>query len=140
MATHHDDRVKRARLGKRESKTLEFKGEFDPTDARELVEIVKDLVAIANSGGGVIVVGLTSGATPTGADVSTVLSLDPADLTNAIHKYTRGALQRVRNSGGPPDESTSRRNPGRAGSRLATRLRQAGHLSDPGEEGAGPCV
>lgn len=82
------ERLIRARTGKRESKTLEFKGQFDPNDTRETVELVKDLAAIANSGGGIIVIGLKTNGTPTGVDLSRVLDLDSADLTNAVLKYT----------------------------------------------------
>lgn len=85
---HEDERLTQARSATHESKALEFKGQFDPTDPRELVEVVKDLVAIANSGGGAIVVGLSTNATPTGADVSAIVDLDPAELTNQALKYT----------------------------------------------------
>jgi hypothetical protein len=82
------ERLKRAREGKRESKTLEFKAEFDPGSPPEAIELVKDLVAIANTGGGVVVVGAKSNGRPSGKDVSKVLELDPADLTNRIFSYT----------------------------------------------------
>jgi hypothetical protein len=52
------------------------------------VELVKDFVAIANSGRGVIVVGARSNGVASGADVSKVLSLDPAELTDKVYRYT----------------------------------------------------
>ena len=39
---------------------------FDPSDTRQSVELVKDLVAIENSGGGVIVVGHEATVMPAG--------------------------------------------------------------------------
>lgn len=51
-------------------------------------EIIKDIVAMANSGGGAIAVGLDNAGQPTGADVSQILALDPATIADQIHKYT----------------------------------------------------
>ena len=56
-------RVKRA---KRESKYMEFKSEFDPSSSENWCEILKDVVAISNSGGGLIGFGLDSHGCPTG--------------------------------------------------------------------------
>ena len=42
----------------------------------------------SNSGGGVIVIGLTSGGHPSGATVTHIAALDPADLVNRVSKYT----------------------------------------------------
>src|SRR5581483_2223684 len=54
----------------------------------ECVELVKDLVAMANSGGGFILVGINDDGLPSGLDVSTVLRLDPAHLTDKVYRYT----------------------------------------------------
>jgi hypothetical protein len=71
-----------------ESADLDFKSSFDPTNSGEWLEIVKDVVAFANSGGGTILIGANNDGTPSGSDVSTIVALDPADLTNKIYKYT----------------------------------------------------
>ena len=73
---------------KRESKNLEFKEQFDPGSQRDWCEIVKDVVAISNSGGGVIAFGLRNNGAPAGTDVSAILNIDPADVTNKIYRYT----------------------------------------------------
>src|ERR1700745_3001494 len=39
---------------KRESKTVDFKTAFDPDRASDWCELIKDMVAVANSGGGTI--------------------------------------------------------------------------------------
>jgi hypothetical protein len=72
----------------RESKTVDFKSRFDPRSDTEWVELVKDLVAMANSGGGVVLVGVQDDASPSGADISSVIRLDPAQLTDKIFRYT----------------------------------------------------
>jgi hypothetical protein len=71
-----------------ETSSIEFKDSFDPKSGQAWCEIIKDLVAIANSGGGAIVFGLDSKGQPTGDDVSDLLNLDPADITNKIYRYT----------------------------------------------------
>lgn len=80
------DWVERAKRAKRESKYIEFKSEFEATSPGDWCEIIKDLVAISNSGGGVVAFGLDSRGNPTGNDVSSVLSLDPAEITDKIYR------------------------------------------------------
>jgi hypothetical protein len=72
----------------RETRTVEFKEEFDPSDRRSLCETLKDVLAMANSGGGVIVVGVDGQGRPTGGDVSRLLDTDPADLANKLAAFT----------------------------------------------------
>lgn len=67
---------------------MDFKVGFDPESETECIELVKDLVAMANSGGGVIIVGLRDDGSPSGADVGPLLRLDPAHLTDKIFRYT----------------------------------------------------
>lgn len=73
---------------KRESKFVDFKSKFDPASAGEWCELVKDIVAMANSGGGVILIGLDNGGVPSKADVKPILDLDHAKLLDKIRKYT----------------------------------------------------
>jgi len=80
--------LEKAKNAKRESKYIEFKERFDPDSPQEWCEIIKDIVAIANSGGGIILVGVRNNGIPSGFDVTSVLSLDPAKLTDKIAKYT----------------------------------------------------
>lgn len=71
-----------------EAADLDFKSTFDANQAGDWLEIIKDIAALANSGGGTILVGLNDDGSPSGTDVSGALSIDPADLTNKVHKYT----------------------------------------------------
>ncbi|HTA21929.1 MAG TPA: ATP-binding protein [Terriglobales bacterium] len=82
------DLTQRALTAKRESKYIEFKASFDPNSAGEWCEIIRDIVAIANSGGGIIVFGLDSVGSPSDADLSALAQVDPADVGNKISKYT----------------------------------------------------
>jgi predicted HTH transcriptional regulator len=71
-----------------ETATVDFKSQFDVDGAGDWLEIIKDIAALANSGGGTILIGVADDGTPSGSDVSGALTIDPADLTNRIHKYT----------------------------------------------------
>jgi hypothetical protein len=82
------DLISKALSAKRESKYIEFKHDFDPSSPGEVCELAKDIVAIANSGGGIIVFGLDSSGAPTGATLKALNLLDPADMANKIAKYT----------------------------------------------------
>ena len=67
---------------------VDFKREFDPTSNPQWLELLKDIVAMANSGGGIILLGLDDDGLPSSGDVSHLFELDPADITNKIYKYT----------------------------------------------------
>lgn len=71
-----------------ESDTVDFKRGFDAKQTSDWCELIKDIVAMANSGGGRILVGVNDDGTASQEDVSGLLALDPADITNKIHKYT----------------------------------------------------
>src|SRR5450759_3344992 len=82
------DIVDKALSAKRESKHVEFKQGFDPGQPGEWCELVKDLAAITNSGGGIIVFGLDRQGVPTGASIGAITSIDPADIANKVARYT----------------------------------------------------
>jgi hypothetical protein len=82
------DLIQKALIATRESKHVEFKQEFDTTAPGEWCELVKDIAAIANSGGGIIVFGLDSAGIPAGVSVDNIRSIDPADIGNKLAKYT----------------------------------------------------
>lgn len=83
------DEVLRAALDRSsESAEVDFKSSFDVGAPGEWLALLKDLAAMANSGGGIILFGLDDGGQPSHTDVSQLLGVDPADLTNKIYKYT----------------------------------------------------
>lgn len=88
MKQENDKSLDRAISAKRESKYLDFKEKFDPNQAEDWCEIIKDIVAITNSGGGMIIIGVKNDGSPSKEDVSAVLRLDPAKITDKIAKYT----------------------------------------------------
>lgn len=82
------DLVQKGIQAKRESKYVDFKRSFDTSSTGEWCELIKDIVAMANSGGGVIVIGLDNSGNPSHEDVQAVLELDHAIVTDKIRKYT----------------------------------------------------
>src|SRR5258707_670447 len=80
------DLLAEALAATRASRRIEFIGAFSPETPGSWCELVKDIVAIANSGGGVIVVGVDDAGEPTGWDPTPLLSVDPADVVNRIAK------------------------------------------------------
>jgi hypothetical protein len=81
------DLVDRALNAKRESKYIEFKERFDPGSMGEWCEVIKDIAAIANSGGGIIVFGLDNTGNLTRNSLDALSKLDPADIANKISRY-----------------------------------------------------
>lgn len=69
-----------------ESAELDFKASFDVKN--DWCELIKDIVAMANSGGGRILVGVTDDGVPSGTDVTKLLSVDLADVVNKIRGFT----------------------------------------------------
>jgi predicted HTH transcriptional regulator len=76
------DLITKALTAKRESKHVEFKQSFDPISPGEWCELIKDIAAIANSGGGIVVFGLDNLGVPTGGSLDAVAKLDPAEIAN----------------------------------------------------------
>jgi len=80
--------IEKAKNAKRESKYIEFKDRFHTNSLHDWCEIIKDIIAMANSGGGYILFGVNNDGTPSIYDISSVLKLDPAIITDKIAKYT----------------------------------------------------
>lgn len=82
------DRLAEALAATRETRHVEFKDAFDPGTAASLCETLKDVFALADSGGGVLVIGVDSNGVPEGADLKPLLECDPADIANKLTAYT----------------------------------------------------
>lgn len=64
---------------KSESKSLDFKSAFDPDRPADWCELLKDIVAMANSGGGTILIGVADDGQPLGGSGALkILQTDPA--------------------------------------------------------------
>ena len=65
----------------------DFKARFGGTAAAWL-ELIKDIVAIANSGGGVIFIGIDDNGELSDNDLAIPKAIDPADITDKVFSYT----------------------------------------------------
>lgn len=70
-----------------EASDLDFKLEWDYTRNADCLEIVKDVIAMANSGGGAILIGVDDNGNPVNPAYS-AKHCDPAVLNDKIFKYT----------------------------------------------------
>jgi hypothetical protein len=89
------DRVPRVALvevvaASTESNAIDFKREFDPAFEGDWCELLKDIVAIANSGGGAIIIGVDRAGVTVGINPNLIKPLDPAAIGDKIRKYTGG--------------------------------------------------
>ncbi len=83
-----DTVLDKALAAKRESKQIEFKESLELASKQHWCEIIKDVVAIANSGGGIVLFGVNNRGEPTGQDLSDLRAIDPATISDRICQYT----------------------------------------------------
>jgi hypothetical protein len=83
-----DELINLALTADQELQNVDFKESFDVNSKAEWCEILKDIVAMANSGGGVLIIGVKDNGDPSGSDVTDLSQLDPAKLTDKIYSYT----------------------------------------------------
>lgn len=82
------DRISDALALQKETRSVDFKQSFDPKNTRDWCRLLKDVLAMANSAGGIIVFGVDNNGAPTGTDVSEISALDPATFTDKLASYT----------------------------------------------------
>jgi hypothetical protein len=89
-----------------ESKYIDFKKQFDDTSREAWCGVIKDIVAMANSGGGIILFGTENDGRSCPMDHVSLLAYDTANITNQISRYTNYQFSEieiieVRRSGKP---------------------------------------
>ena len=80
--------IAEALVATQESSAVDFKERFDPTAAADWCELVKDIVAMANSGGGFILIGVTDDGALFEGDPLGGRELDPATISDKLFRYT----------------------------------------------------
>ena len=83
-----DERLQEASCTAHETTIVDFKATFDPKSKADWCEVLKDVVAMANSGGGCIIFGLDDDGLFSADVVALVEAIDPADVVNKIYSYT----------------------------------------------------
>lgn len=79
--------LERAKIATSETRILDFKGECE-TSTEGWCGILKDIIAMANTGGGILVFGCESDGSPSGKDCSHILKIDVAAFTDKVYSYT----------------------------------------------------
>jgi hypothetical protein len=87
-----DDALAAALSASRESKGIAFRRAVVEADPGDRLELLKDVAAMANSGGGVIVVGLAHDGKPSGWDPAPFLATGAARLAGAFAAYAGEAV------------------------------------------------
>lgn len=82
-----DSVIKEILKAKRESKRIEFKEFFDTSQLKDWCEIIKDIIAMSNSGGGYIIFGLKNDGSPSERDISSIFYLDSAQISDKVSRY-----------------------------------------------------
>ena len=89
MSTSRTELSVLAQTATGESDLLDFKREFSPDKkAAFWAETVKDIVAFANTRGGIIVFGVSDDGTSSGINCDSLLRFDNAKLSDQVRKYT----------------------------------------------------
>lgn len=88
-STNTDPLLAKALEAVGETPDVDFKSSLDVDNKGQWLEVLKDLAAMANSGGGVILFGLDDSGNPTGSDVSPILNYDTARIGDKLCKYTK---------------------------------------------------
>jgi len=73
-----------------ETAKVDFKSSFDPAQRGDWCELIKDLVAMANSGGGCIVFGVNDDGSRSPWDPARIRALDPAQISDQLRRYVEG--------------------------------------------------
>jgi hypothetical protein len=82
------DPVVRALEAQRQSKHVVFRAAIDPTSDAQWCELVRDLVALANTDGGVLVLGVDRHGMPVGLDPAAFHALSRASVTERVRSHT----------------------------------------------------
>lgn len=72
----------------RETRVLDFKKAFDPSNNGDWCKLVRHLVAMANTNGGYLIIGANDDGSSSKCDLQAVAAIDQATVIDKIGKYT----------------------------------------------------
>jgi len=78
-----------------ETSTYAFRTSFDVHSQSDWVTIIRDIIAMSNSGGGLLLIGLNPDGTPSGFNVSSILAYERSQLTAKLLQYTGTNIENV---------------------------------------------
>jgi len=71
-----------------ESAEVDFKSQFEVEDDGHWLEVIKDIVAMVNSGGGLILFGVHDDGTPSELECQPILGFDTSRITAKVRRWT----------------------------------------------------
>lgn len=77
----------------RESAKLDYKRRHDPRVKQDSVELTKDLIAMANTAGGYVVIGVEDGGLPRGLTKPELATLDESTMRGQVETYIGTSLE-----------------------------------------------
>jgi len=75
-----------------ESWKHDFKVQYNPSDTHDKVEVVKDIVAFANTAGGYLIIGVDRARKVIGLDGAAIAAIDEAIIRSQVQSYLGGAV------------------------------------------------
>lgn len=66
---------------------VDFKQDFDSASNKDWLELLKDIVSMANAGGGILIFGVEKNGNVTGCSSNLLRVLDPAAVVDKLRKY-----------------------------------------------------
>ena len=78
-----------ARTARKENRQIDFKESIDLQSSQDWARIIKDIIAMANSGGGIILFGIKDDGSYSKFDRNIILDIDPAVMADKILSYTK---------------------------------------------------
>ena len=85
--SQRDALILKAETANQEFRQLDFKGKFEDT-TECWCALTKDIIAMANSGGGILVLGANRDGTPSGTDCNALLTCDSAVISSKVFRWT----------------------------------------------------
>lgn len=83
-----DELIEKGLSAQRESKYVEFKRSFDPASTRSWCGLVKEIVALTNTKGGVIVIGVDNTGNPVEENLGAARDVTVEQITDKVRRYT----------------------------------------------------
>lgn len=75
---------------------LDYKEKFDPSSTKDKVEISKDVIAMANTSGGHIIIGVDDDHNPVGLVGEIAKSIDGSDIDNKVNSFVEPRIDGIR--------------------------------------------
>ena len=81
---------------KEETAELDYKENFDPNLKRDWIRLAKHIIAMANTRGGYIILGVSDDCSPVGINKNVLKSIDKANIYNKVNSFIEPDIEEIR--------------------------------------------